>query len=76
MFFRHYECILVRQRHLFICVTSRRERWLSFCVLNSAVGSLAGQLAKSKGAYVVGIAGGAEKCQAVVKDFHFDACIA
>lgn len=49
---------------------------MSFCVLNSAVGSLAGQLAKSKGAYVVGIAGGAEKCQAVVKDFHFDACIA
>jgi hypothetical protein len=34
-------------------------------VLNGAVGSLAGQLAKSKG----------EKCQTVVKDFHFDACI-
>ncbi len=42
---------------------------------HGAVGSLAGQLAKSKGAYVVGIAGGTEKCQAVVEDFHFDACI-
>ena len=44
-------------------------------MLNSAVGSLAGQLAKSKGTYVVRIAGGTKKCQAVVKDFHFDACI-
>lgn len=42
---------------------------------HGAVGSLAGQLAKSKGAYVVGIAGGPEKCKAVVDDFGFDACI-
>ncbi len=40
-----------------------------------AVGSIVGQIAKSKGAYVVGIAGGAAKCKMVVEDFGFDACI-
>ena len=40
-----------------------------------ATGSLAGQLAKAAGARVVGIAGGPEKCRAVVEDFGFDACL-
>ncbi|MGV0835805.1 NADP-dependent oxidoreductase [Mycolicibacterium thermoresistibile] len=40
-----------------------------------ATGSIAGQLAKIAGARVVGIAGGADKCRAVVQDFGFDACI-
>lgn len=40
-----------------------------------ATGSVAGQIAKIAGARVVGIAGGAEKCRAVVEDFGFDACI-
>jgi NADPH2:quinone reductase len=40
-----------------------------------AVGSIAGQLAKQRGARVVGIAGGAAKCQHVVADLGFDACI-
>jgi NADPH-dependent curcumin reductase CurA len=40
-----------------------------------ATGSIAGQIAKIAGARVVGIAGGAEKCRAVVEDFGFDACI-
>lgn len=40
-----------------------------------ATGSLAGQIAKIAGARVVGIAGGPEKCQAVVEEFGFDACI-
>ena len=40
-----------------------------------ATGSVAGQIAKIAGARVVGIAGGAEKCRVVVKDFGFDACI-
>ncbi|MGA7134016.1 MAG: NADP-dependent oxidoreductase [Mycobacterium sp.] len=40
-----------------------------------ATGSVAGQIAKISGARVVGIAGGPEKCQAVVEDFGFDACI-
>ena len=40
-----------------------------------ATGSVAGQIAKIAGARVIGIAGGPEKCRAVVEDFGFDACI-
>jgi NADPH-dependent curcumin reductase len=40
-----------------------------------AVGSVAGQIAKLKGCTVVGIAGGAEKCDYIVKDLGFDAAI-
>ncbi len=40
-----------------------------------ATGSVAGQIAKIAGARVVGIAGGPEKCNAVVENFGFDACI-
>ncbi len=40
-----------------------------------ATGSIAGQVARIAGARVVGIAGGPEKCRAVVEDFGFDACI-
>jgi NADPH-dependent curcumin reductase len=40
-----------------------------------AVGSVAGQIAKIKGCKVVGIAGGAEKCNFVVNELDFDACI-
>jgi NADPH-dependent curcumin reductase CurA len=40
-----------------------------------ATGSVAGQIAKIAGARVVGIAGGPEKCRAVVEDFGFDSCI-
>ena len=40
-----------------------------------ATGSIAGQIAKVHGARVIGIAGGPEKCRAVVEDFGFDACI-
>lgn len=42
---------------------------------SGAVGSVAGQLAKRRGARVVGIAGGSEKCAAVVEEFGFDACV-
>jgi NADPH-dependent curcumin reductase CurA len=40
-----------------------------------ATGSIAGQIAKIAGARVIGIAGGPQKCRAVVDDFGFDACI-
>ncbi len=40
-----------------------------------ATGSLAGQIATIAGARVVGIAGGPEKCQVVVDEFGFDACV-
>ena len=42
---------------------------------SGAVGAVVGQLAKSKGCRVVGIAGGAEKCKVVVDEFGFDACV-
>ena len=42
---------------------------------SGAVGSMVGQLAKARGARAVGIAGGAEKCDYVVKELGFDACI-
>ncbi|MDR7308028.1 NADP-dependent oxidoreductase [Rhodoferax saidenbachensis] len=40
-----------------------------------AVGQTVGQIAKIKGCRVVGIAGGAAKCDWVVKELGFDACI-
>jgi NADPH-dependent curcumin reductase CurA len=40
-----------------------------------AVGSVVGQLAKIKGSRAVGIAGGAAKCEYVVKELGFDACV-
>jgi NADPH-dependent curcumin reductase CurA len=40
-----------------------------------AVGQIVGQLGKIKGMKVVGIAGGAEKCAFVCKEFGFDSCI-
>jgi NADPH-dependent curcumin reductase CurA len=40
-----------------------------------AVGQTVGQIAKIRGCRVVGIAGGAAKCEWVVKELGFDACI-
>ncbi|EJM21062.1 putative NADP-dependent oxidoreductase [Pseudomonas sp. GM21] len=44
-------------------------------VAAGAVGSAAGQFAKALGARVVGIAGGATKCQYVRDQFGFDDCV-
>lgn len=40
-----------------------------------SVGSMVGQIGRIKGARVIGIAGGAEKCAWVVQDLGFDACL-
>jgi len=40
-----------------------------------AVGSAVGQIAKIKGCRVVGVAGSREKCEHVVKELGFDACV-
>ena len=40
-----------------------------------AVGAMVGQIAKLKGARVVGIAGGADKCRQAIDDLGFDACV-
>jgi NADPH-dependent curcumin reductase CurA len=42
---------------------------------SGAVGSVVGQLAKSLGCRAVGVAGGKEKCDYVVKELGFDACV-
>lgn len=40
-----------------------------------SVGSIAGQIAKARGARVVGVAGGPQKCRHVTTDLGFDACV-
>jgi NADPH-dependent curcumin reductase CurA len=42
---------------------------------SGAVGSAVGQLAKARGCRAVGIAGGADKCNYVVRELGFDACV-
>lgn len=42
---------------------------------SGAVGGAVGQLAKARGARAVGLAGGPDKCRAVVEELGFDACI-
>jgi NADPH-dependent curcumin reductase CurA len=42
---------------------------------SGAVGSVVGQLAKLWGARAVGIAGGAQKCDYVMRELGFDACV-
>lgn len=42
---------------------------------SGAVGAVVGQIAKIKGCRVVGIAGAQEKCDYVVKELGFDACV-
>jgi NADPH-dependent curcumin reductase len=42
---------------------------------SGAVGSVVGQLAKIKGCHVVGIAGGKAKCDYVMRELGFDACV-
>lgn len=40
-----------------------------------SVGSIAGQIGKLRGARVVGIAGGADKCRHLIEDLRFDAAV-
>jgi NADPH-dependent curcumin reductase len=42
---------------------------------SGAVGSVVGQLAKLQGCRAIGIAGGKDKCDYVVKELGFDACV-
>jgi NADPH-dependent curcumin reductase CurA len=42
---------------------------------SGAVGQVAGQIAKARGARVIGIAGGAAKCAFVTEELGFDACL-
>ena len=40
-----------------------------------AVGTAVGQIAKTKGAHVIGVAGGTEKCQLLTNELGFDAAV-
>lgn len=42
---------------------------------SGAVGGVVGQLAKQRGCRVIGIAGGKQKCEYVVDELGFDACV-
>jgi len=42
---------------------------------SGAVGAVVGQIAKLKGCYVVGIAGGQDKCRYVIDELGFDFCV-
>ena len=42
---------------------------------SGAVGGVVGQLAKARGCRVVGVAGGKDKCDYVVSELGFDACV-
>jgi NADPH-dependent curcumin reductase CurA len=48
---------------------------LAVSAASGAVGSAFGALAKARGCRVIGIAGGAEKCDYVTKELGFDACV-
>jgi NADPH-dependent curcumin reductase len=53
----------------------RAGETLVVAAASGAVGSVVGQIAKLKGLRVIGIAGGAEKCQYVRDELGFDECI-
>lgn len=56
-------------------IAPRKGETLVVSAASGAVGATVGQLAKRLGVRVVGIAGGEQKCRAVVEEFGFDACV-
>jgi NADPH-dependent curcumin reductase CurA len=53
----------------------RAGETLVVAAASGAVGSVVGQIARLKGLRTVGIAGGPEKCDYVVRELGFDACL-
>ncbi len=56
-------------------INPKAGQTLTVSAASGAVGSAFGALAKARGCRVVGIAGGKDKCDYVVKELGFDACI-
>jgi NADPH-dependent curcumin reductase CurA len=56
-------------------IEAKAEQTITVSAASGAVGSVVGQLAKARGCRAVGVAGGREKCDYVVKELGFDACI-
>src|SRR5687768_2018645 len=54
---------------------ARAGQTIAVSAASGAVGSVVGQLAKTRGCRAVGIAGGAQKCDYVRNELGFDACI-
>ena len=53
----------------------KRNETVVVAAASGAVGAVVGQIAKIKGCYVIGIAGGEDKCRYVVNDLGFDICL-
>ena len=53
----------------------RKGETVVVAAATGAVGAVVGQIARLKGARVVGIAGGADKCRHAVEELGFDVCI-
>jgi len=56
-------------------IDAKKGQTLTVSAASGAVGSAFGALAKTRGCRVVGIAGGQDKCDYVVNELGFDACI-
>jgi NADPH-dependent curcumin reductase CurA len=56
-------------------IEARAGQTITVSAASGAVGSVVGQLAKARGCRAVGVAGGREKCDYVVNELGFDACI-
>jgi len=53
----------------------KQNETLVVAAATGAVGAVVGQIGKLKGARVVGIAGGADKCRYALEELGFDACL-
>jgi NADPH-dependent curcumin reductase len=56
-------------------IEAKPPQTITVSAASGAVGSVVGQLAKARGCRAVGVAGGREKCDYVVNELGFDACI-
>jgi NADPH-dependent curcumin reductase CurA len=56
-------------------IEARAGQTITVSAASGAVGGVVGQLAKARGCRAVGVAGGREKCDYVVNELGFDACI-
>jgi NADPH-dependent curcumin reductase CurA len=56
-------------------IEAKAGQTITVSAASGAVGSIVGQLARSRGCRAIGFAGGRDKCDYVTKELGFDACI-
>jgi NADPH-dependent curcumin reductase CurA len=56
-------------------IEAKAGQTITVSAASGAVGSIVGQLARSRGCRAIGCAGGRDKCDYVTKELGFDACI-